>query len=253
MRPVWIAVLIVGSILVTLTINLPARWLVPTEVEQVRMSPAKGDIWSGVIDSLQYQKLHVRHLQWSIAASDLLDAHLSIPVSAQIDDGRVSGMLNVGLGTMPTATDVDIDLNVSSLVALLPDNLLGTVKISGRVQGTAQKIVLDYNNPKKIQVDADLTWKAISATLSPLSISLGDIGMTIRAVEAGGNKVQLSNSASSPWHIQATADIDEQGNYNIQLQLRPPKNLNDNMASILKFSGGRLQNGQYHYNLQGSL
>lgn len=235
-----------------LLISLPAAQAWAWFGKQVPMQVygISGTIWQGQAALVVQQNSRLEAVQWQVQPWGLLRGQIRANVQSRLPDGLFRSEIALSLGQRLEARQLRLDMPATELVQWAGLSL--PVRVAGRLDTLMQELVV--KGPKVLRADGLISWHDASVSFGSSALPLGQL--ILRLVPAAqGTHGELA-SQGGPIEIGGTLNLDQEGNFSLDLAVQVVGELPDGVQSSMKLLGipedGRQVHGRLSGNLNGS-
>ena len=220
--------------------------LVIADNANLSLSGVEGSLWNGSAENARFNKHQIDKLSWSFSAWRLLTAKLSYDVNGFYKDNSFVGTI----GYSPTNTfslndfSTTIDAYTVGQLAGLPVGELG-----GTIEIDINKATWSQNTIPYIQ--GKTTWDQASITVVDKA-DLGEVVIEIDEDDTSPITAKINNTPGD-LTIDGNAIVSEQGDYQLDISLKPASKANQNLRNSLKMIAKPLPDGSYKIVYKGDL
>ncbi|MCK5902754.1 MAG: type II secretion system protein N [Cocleimonas sp.] len=222
--------------------TIAAIWKTPASfayqylpVKAVQLNGISGTIWNGEIKDLQYKKLNLNNITWSVdPLKSLQSLSLKTHLEIQDPDLTLKGLMGIDIDQTLMMEDTQVETNGAFV-----SRLQKIAKLTGDFSATINYFSLAKGQLPEL--DAHYQWKR-GKLIAPIRISsAGDYSVVVTSSNKGLN-AKISSSAA-PLAIKGEANIDKEWVYNAHVNIAPS---NDNPSSkgimnMLRMATGQLE------------
>ena len=240
-----------AGLLFCLVAYIPApllyQWLRNDWGPQVQAFGLSGTLWRGQAASVNLSGITLQSVEWRWRPQALLIGRVSHTLSAQTDGGSLQAIVSDPL--------LGNTLRISALNGNLPVEQLGpsvglpVLPFSGNMRFALHSLQLRNGRPWLAEGDLDFRNLGFSFTSPP--VTLGNYRAELSTAQ---KTIQLAVS-SEGGHLEAsgTGQITREGQYQLDLKLRPQATAPSSVVSLLQPLGRPDAEGWYRLSRNGSL
>jgi general secretion pathway protein N len=241
MKRIYLAAGLSG-LLLFLVAYVPApllyHWSRTDMVPQIQVFGARGNLWQGQATSINLAGIQLQTVRWQLRPLSLLILRVSHRVTAQTEGGELDAVISRSLlGT----------LRVSSLKGSLPVEQLGpslqlpVLPVSGRMQFELDQLKLSNGRPIQAKGVVEFKGLVFSFTSPPAALGSyrGELSTTDEII-----KLTIT-SESGDVEANGSAEVKPEGQYTLDLKLRPRATASASVSGLLQSLGRSDAEGWY--------
>ena len=210
-------------------------WLVTDRVidavPELRLGQTKGTLWSGELDQVAYQGIHVAAVGWRFRPLGLISG-LPLHVSAAAP-AKVSANLGSGGGGKLRITDLDIEGDIATLLGAAG---LPTMGFGGRYSGNVDEALISTSTCEAI------SGRLVLESLQGDVAGIEKVAPVVAQISCQGGAVVVQIDEANTMRVRGTLRLRIGGAVNGQVVLSPPPG--SELFSSLSQLMGRPRNGK---------
>lgn len=214
---------------------------------EVSMQGISGLLWNGSAQSITINRQHVLlDTDWDFDAWRLFTGEISARIHTQYQQQPVIADIGVDLSGKIIARNVitRMDAAKAAQLARIPFG-----KFDGDVTVHLSQLVWQ---PQQVpRATGELQWNNASITVAE-TVSLGNISITLDEGSSAPLSALIKNIGGQI-RLDGNADVSEDGNYTLKLNMLPEKTANNNIRSSLGMFAKPQANGSYQLDNSGNL
>jgi general secretion pathway protein N len=206
-----------------------------------------GTLWDGQAGSITTNKnLTLNNIEWSFLPLHLLAVSIAVDVNAEFNDKPLTTRLSTGLSGKLVASDLSINLDASDITPLIA---LPFGELSGEFNLAINKAVLEQGSVP--QLDGTINWNRAAVTIAETA-ELGNVSILLNEDDDSPLNASISNKGGQ-LTLNGNLTTTAQGDYTLQLKMKPNANASDNLVSSLAMFSKKQRNGEFLLNNKGNL
>jgi|GEM_PF-3981464 len=219
------------------------RGIVP---EEIALLGVHGTVWEGGVGTMVLPEGVTAAVQWSTAPSDVLKAHLSWDVSAQLLGGQIDGRLSFGSRQL-TVKRVRGDFSAPAVVGPF---LEWPVDLTGRIALELTSVVLTYGGRLQ-EMHGTVGWLNGGAGMGK-AIPLGDLRAVLEESGQGGIKATLKDTGG-PLMVEGIAELQPAGRVQVEGIAGTRRSADQSLVEALQMVGRADAAGRRKFRFSGTL
>jgi general secretion pathway protein N len=236
--------------LVFLIISVPAA---PVLSQLQRYIPAvsiqgvSGSLWNGRAAAITInQQYTLDNTGWNFSGWRLFKGEVSAKINTHYQQQAVSGNFDIHPSGKITAHNVNASMEAATLAQLARIPL---AELSGSISLKIDQ--LEWQPGQVPRASGRLQWNSAAVTVSETA-RLGDIVITLTENKRSPLQASISNRGGEI-KLEGEANVSEDGNYSLKLNMLPDKNASRNVRSSLSMIAKPMPNGSFQLNNNGNL
>ena len=238
----------VVSYLLFLIAQAPASLLqqfLPAE-SGISLNGLQGALWSGRAGNVRIQQHQLSNVQWSFNGWKLFTGKLAADIKAQFRGQAVSASIGLSAPGALTLDDTRAQIDAATVGELVQ---IPIAQLGGRVQIALDHVELPRGAPPV--ASGMIIWKQASVTVAE-TVSLGDVNIQLQDAGDPPLLAVISNRGGDI-RLSGKASVKRNGDYQLQLNLKPSTSSSDNVRNSLKMFARPQNDGSYQIDNNGNL
>ena len=236
--------------LVFLVISVPAA---PVLSQLQRYIPAmsiqgvSGSLWNGRAAEITINRQQtLNNTSWRLNGWPLFKGEVSAHISTHYQQQAVSGDFGLDPSGKITAHNVSASMEAATLAQLAR---LPLAELDGSVSLKIDQ--LEWQQGRVPRISGRLQWNNAAVSVSETA-HLGDVSIALTENEKSPLQAIISNRGGEI-KLEGTANVSEDGNYSLKLNMLPDKSASRNVRSSLGMFAKPGPGGSYQLNDNGNL
>ncbi len=236
--------------LVFLIISMPAA---PVLSQLHRFLPSvsiqgiSGSLWDGSAAAITINRQYtLNNTDWNFRGWHLFKGEVSAQINTHYQQQAVSGNFDIHPSGKITAHNVNAGMEAATLAQLAR---LPLAELSGRVSLKIDQ--LEWQQGRVPHAVGRLQWNNAAVTVAETA-RLGDIVIALTKNQKWPLHASISNRGGEI-KLEGEANVSEDGNYSLNLNMLPDKSASSNVRSSLSMIAKPRPNGSYQLNNNGNL
>lgn len=226
---------------------LMVQWLSDDWGPQVQVLGSSGNLWRGQAVSVNFNGIVLQSVEWRWRPQSLLIGRISHRLNAQTSNGSLDAIVSSAF--------FDNTLRISALNGSLPVEQLGAslqlpiMPFTGRMQFDIQQLQLRSGRPWLVQGRVDFNDLGFTFTSPPITL-----GQYHAALSTQKEAIQvIVSSEAGQLEASGSGQITRDGQYALDLMMRPRANAVPSLVSLLQTVGRPNAEGWYLLRRNGAL
>lgn len=213
---------------------------------QAQLYGLRGNLWQGGAAGANLGGVRLQAVEWQLRPLSLLFLRLSHRVTAQTDGDRIETVVSrTPLGTLRVA-NLDGSLPLEQLG---PSLRLPILPVSGRMQLHLKQ--LKFRKTKLVEAEGGVDFNNLSFSFSSPPAALGNYRGEFTTAQQT-IQLAIASQGSGPLEATGSAEIKSDGQYTLDLKLRPRATAAASVVSLVQSLGQPDAEGWYHLRQAGS-
>lgn len=239
-------VFFLAALLWTLPPQKALAWWGDDLQAEVRLYAPQGGAGRGSAAAISIDQLRLDETRWRLRLLSLLKLRLGYAVDTAIAGQPGSAIVEFGLGGSLYLHDVKTSVPVG---ALLPMFSGLSLPVDGQLHTDIDYLRITGNRPRAAEGSLQLA-RASWPLRPPLPLGGARLDLTTEGDRITG---QISDQQDAPVEAKGTVSLDEQGAYQVEIQLKPRANADERLRNLMQGLGRPDAQGWYKVRTQGTL
>lgn len=233
-----------------LVVNIPASPIVhwaAGKSPQLSFQYASGTLWNGSAQQVTINNRYaLNDVNWSFKLWRLLTAEAAVDFDASFDNRPVSGQFGIGITGAYVARDVIAQISASTLGDLIR---LPLGELSGMID--LDLSFLRWSGGPALTAAGTMLWNKAAITVAE-RVELGRVSLEFDEADTFPLLATISNQGGN-LSLSGDGNINDAGDYSIELKLLPENNASDNLRKSLAMFAKKQTNGSFIIKNSGNL
>lgn len=208
---------------------------------ELSFTGVSGSLWKGKIASVTTPNAHISDLTWKFAPEKLLTGLLAADLEGKVQSVQMKGQCGLAWNTDLACSPLDLELPAAALGELDPALKNLPISLGGTFRAILDDIAWDRENIPRL--NGSLIW-AEGSVQAPISVNLG--GQYRAKIKEGTGKQALNIALQSDQaliSLDGKLDVEKDGQYQVELFLRPVAEVDPNIVQGLSLLGAPQTDG----------